>query len=145
MRSQHVAAVALLVCACALASITTALASAAAPTESLAIFEGQLNGHQVSTVTLFTTSHIFHASLTDGRKVRIAFPPSQQQQLVQDIRAKGITVKVAKTPPPPPHKLRYIVGGIAIVVIVLALVGWLLSARRRRAREEEEWPGATAG
>jgi len=144
--SRHVAKIALLVCVCAALALTaTALAASAPANESLAVFEGQLDGHQVSTVTLHTKAHTFHASLTDGRKVSIAFSPSQQQRLVQDIRAKGITVKVAKVQPPPSHKLRYIVGGIAIVVVVLAVAGFVLLARRRRMREEEEGPRAPAG
>jgi ATP-dependent Zn protease len=128
--------VAFLALACAASFATTAQAETPPPKESLAIFESQLNGHQVSAVTLHTKAHTFHALLTDGRKVIIAFPSSQQQQLVSDIGAKGITVKVAKVQPPPSHKRRYIVGGVMIVAIVLAAVGLLLR-RRRRMREEE--------
>ncbi len=138
------AAVALLAFAYAASLATTALAATPPPSESLVIFEGQLNGHQVSSVTLHTKAHTFHASLTDGRRVIIAFPSSQQQQLVNDVRAKGITVKVAKVQPAS-HKRRYIVGGVVIVVIILAVVGVLLLTRRRRMREEEEGPGAPAG
>jgi hypothetical protein len=97
----------------------------------------------VSTVTLFPTSHTLHATLTDGHKVRTAFPPAQQQRLISDIRAKSIMVKIAKAQSPPSHKRRYIVGGVVIVVIVFAVVGWLLSARRRRMREDEEGPRAS--
>jgi ATP-dependent Zn protease len=144
IRLRSVAAAALLVYACVLASATTALAASPPPIESIVVFEGQLNGHQVSAVTLRTRAHTFHVTLTDGRKVRIAFPPSQQQRLLNDIETKGIAVKVAKAQPPPSHKLRYIVGGIVIVAVVVAVVGLLLYMRRRRLREEEEWPGAPA-
>jgi ATP-dependent Zn protease len=140
VRSRRGAAVALLVSVCVLASAATAMATAPPASESLATFEGQLNGHQVSAVTLFTASHTFHVTLTDGHKVRIAFPVSQQQRLVSGIGARGITVKVAKAKSPPPHKLRYIVGGIVIVVIVLCIAGWLLLSRRRQTREEEWGP-----
>jgi hypothetical protein len=96
----------------------------------------------VSTVTLHTKVHTFHASLTDGRRVVVAFPSSQQQQLVSDIRAKGVTVNVAKVQSPS-HKRRYIVGAVVIVVIVLAaVVGLVRSARRRSMREAEEGPRA---
>jgi len=130
----------LLAFACAASLATTASAATPPPSESLTIFEGQLNGHQVSAVTLHTKVHTFHASLTDGRRVVIAFPSSQQQQLMSEIRAKGITVKVAKVQPPS-HKRRYIVGGVVILVIVLVVVGLLTRMRRMRVmREAEEGP-----
>jgi ATP-dependent Zn protease len=97
------------------------------------IFEGQLNGHQVSKVTMFTKAHSFRATLVDGRVVRVVFPSAEQQRLIDDARAKSITVKVARGQPPS-HKRRYIVGGI---VIVLVVAGLLVYMRRRRMREEE--------
>ena len=118
--------------ACAAAFATTAPAATPAPSESLVIFEGQLKGHQVSTVTLHTKAHTFRVLLTDGRIVRIAFPASEQQRLVGDIGAAGVTVTVAKAQSPS-HKRRYIAGGVVIVLVILAL-GWLL--RKRRMREE---------
>ena len=129
-------AVALLVCAFVIAPTATAPAATPLPQESLTIFEGQLNGHQVSAVTLHTKTHTFHASLTDGRRLSIAFPASQQQRLEGEIRAQGIAVQVAKAQSPPSHKRRYIVGGAVIVAIVLGIAIWLLM-RRRRLREEE--------
>ena len=119
------------------ASAATALATAHPTNESLTVFESQLDGHRVSTVTLHTKAHTFHILLTDGDKAVIAFPSSQQQQLVNEIEAKGITVKVAKVRPPS-HKRRYIAGAI-VIVVVLAAVGMLLFIRRRR-REGEEGP-----
>lgn len=104
-------------------------------------FEGQLNGHQVSGVTLHAKGHTLHASLKDGRKVIVAFLPAQQQRLLSDVRAQGITVKVAKVQPPPSHKTRYIVGGIVVVAIIIAAGGLLLYVRRRRMREDEHGPG----
>jgi ATP-dependent Zn protease len=139
-RPRAAVTVALLVCACALASATPTLAATPLPQESLVIFEGQLNGHQVTAVTVHTKTHTFHISLKDGRRISIAFPASQQQRLEGDIRAQGIAVQVAKVQPPPSHKLRYIVGAIVIVLIVLAIVG-LLYMRRRRTREDEQGPG----
>ena len=100
------------------------------------VFEGQLNGHRVRAVTLRTKAHTLHVTLEDGRVVKVVFPSSQQQQLVSEIGAKGITVKVAKVKSPS-HKRRYIVGVVVIVVIVLAVVGLLLRETphaRRRAR-----------
>jgi ATP-dependent Zn protease len=136
------AAVALLACVCAIVHATSALAAMPLPRESLVTFEGQLNRHQVSAVTLHTKVHTFHASLTDGHRVSIAFPSSQQQRLEGDIRARGIAVQVAKVQSPPSHKRRYIVGAVVIVVVVLAIVGLLLlSARRRRMHEDEQGPG----
>jgi len=133
-RSQRVAAVALLACVCAVASAASASAATPAVKESLVIFEGQLNGHQVSAVTLRTKAHTFHVTLKDGRVVKVVFPSAEQQRLIQDLGAEGITVKVAKVSSPS-HKRRYIVGGVVIVVIILAVVGLLLR-RRRRMREE---------
>ncbi len=100
------------------------------------IFEGQLRGHQVRSVTLHTKAHDFHTTLKDGRKVVVAFPSSQQQRLLGDVRAAGVAVKVPKVKAPS-HKRRYIVIGGAIVVIVLAMAGLLLFLRRRRAHDEE--------
>ncbi len=133
MRSRRVAAVALLVSVCALVSTATALAATSIPSESLVTFEGQLNGHQVSKVTLFTKAHSFRVTLVDGHIVRVAFPSAEQQRLINDARAKGITVKVA-TGEPPSHKRRYIAGGVVIVLIVVGLLAYL---RRRRTRNEE--------
>jgi ATP-dependent Zn protease len=126
-----------------LALSPAALAAASAPSESLATFEGQLNGRQVSVVSLHTAAHTFHVTLANGRKAIVAFPASEQQRLVGEVKAKGVTVKVAKVKPPP-HKLRYIVGGAAIVVIILAVASLLLFRRRRRLREEEEGPRGLA-
>jgi ATP-dependent Zn protease len=134
-RSRAAATVALLVCACTLPSTATALATTQPANESLAIFEGQLNGHQVSTVTLGTKAHAFRVVLADGHIVRVVFPPSQQQQLMKNIEAAGITVKVAKVQPQS-HKRRYLVWGVVVVLIILAAIGLTLSARRRRMREE---------
>jgi ATP-dependent Zn protease len=128
-------AVTLLVCAFVIASTATAPAATPTPSESLAVFEGQLNGHQVRAVTLRTKAHTFHVTLEDGRVVKVVFPSAEQQRLMQDLGAEGITVKVAKVSSPS-HKRRYIIGGIVIVVIVLAVVGLLLR-HRRRTREEE--------
>ncbi len=102
------------------------------------IFEGQLRGHQVRSVTLHTKAHDFHTTLKDGRKVVVAFPASQQQQLLGDVRADGVTVKVVKAKAPS-HKRRYIIIGGAIVVVVLAVAGLLLFLRRRRRAREEEY------
>src|SRR5271155_1729500 len=82
-RSARSAAIALLAFACAAAFATTALAAAPAPSESLVIFEGQLNGHQVSAVTLRTEAHTFRVVLTDGRIVRVMFPAAQKEQLTK--------------------------------------------------------------
>lgn len=135
-RPRAAATVALLVCACTLPSTTTALAVTQPANESIAIFEGQLDGHQMRTVTLHTKAHAFHALLTNGDRVIVSFPSSQQQRLIDEIRTKGITVNVAKAQSSS-HKRRYIVGGLVVVVIVLAVVGVLALSRKRRTREEE--------
>ena len=119
---------------CALVSTATALAATSIPSESLVTFEGQLNGHQVSKVTLFAkNSHSFRVTLVDGHIVRVAFPSAEQQRLINNAKAKGITVKVA-TGEPPCHKRRYIAGGVVIVLIGVGLLAYL---RRRRTRNEE--------
>ena len=118
------------------ASATTARATTQPANESVAVFEGQLSGHRVSTVTLHTKAHTFHALLTDGDRVIVAVPSTQQQQLVNEIEAKGITVKVAKAQAPS-HKRRYIVGGLVVIVIIFAVIGVLALSRKRRMREEE--------
>ena len=128
--------VAFLAFTCATSFATAAQAETPPPKESLAIFEGQLHGHQVSAVTLRTKAHTFRVALTDGHVVSVLFPAAQRQQLTTNIKAAGITVKIAKTPPAPSHKRRYIAGAFALVVIVLAVAGVLVSSRRRRRREE---------
>jgi hypothetical protein len=135
-RPRAAATVALLACACTLPSATTALATSQPANESITVFEGQVDGHEVRTVTLHTKAHDFHALLTDGDRVIVAFLPSQQQRLVEDIRTKGVTVNVAKAQSSS-HKRRYIVGGLVVVVIVLAIVAVLALSRKRRMREEE--------
>jgi ATP-dependent Zn protease len=127
--------VAFLAFTCAAPFVTAAQAETPPPKESLATFEGQLHGHQVSTVTLRTKAHTFRVVLADGHVVSVVFPSAQQQQLARNIEAAGITMKVAKVQPPS-HKRRYIVGAMVIVVIVLAVAGVLVSSRRRRRREE---------
>ena len=123
---------AVLAFACTITSPAAALAAAPPPSESLVVFEGQLNGHQVSAVTLHTKAHTFHVTLEDGRVVKVVFPSAEQQRLMQNLGAEGIAVKVAKVQSPS-HKRRYIAGGLVIVVIILAVVGLLL--RRRRMRD----------
>jgi ATP-dependent Zn protease len=122
-------------------SVPSALAAASLTDESLAAFEGQITGHQVRTVSLVPSAHAFHVALRDGRKVRVAFPPTEQQRLVSRIESAGITVKVAKVKPAHSKK-RYVIGGVVIALIVLAGGGWLL-LRRKRMREEEEGPRAS--
>lgn len=140
-RPRAVATVALLLaCVCMIAHATPTLAATPLPREGLVTFEGQLNGHQVTAVTVHTKAHTFHVSLKNGRRISIAFPASQQQRLEEDIRAQGIAVQVAKVQPPPSHKLRYILGAVVLVAIVLAVAG-LLYVRRRRTREDEQGPG----
>ncbi len=111
--------------------------------ESVSTFEGQLNGHQVHVVSLHSSASTFHIALVDGRKLVVSYSDSEKQRLLEEIKAKGITVKVAKTSAPS-HKLRYIVGAIVIVVIVLVVVA-LLYTRRRRLREEEGGGAPAAG
>ena len=98
------------------------------------VFKGQLEEHQVRTVTLHTKAHTFHAMLTDGDRAIVAFSPSQQQQLENAIRAKGVTLNVAAAQSPS-HK-RYVVGGLVIVVIIILAVASVLTlSRKRRLRE----------
>lgn len=113
----------------------------ATPIEGVAVFEGQLNGHQVRAVVVHAKTHRLRITLGDGRKVTVTFPATEQQRLLDEIRAHGITVKVTKTQSPS-HKRRDIAIGVAVVVIVVGLaVGAWLYLRKRRIREEEYGPG----
>lgn len=108
-------------------------------TESVAVFTGQLKGHRVQAVTLHTKAHNFRVTLRDGRKVTVAFTASEQQRLLADARANGVTVKVAEARQPS-HKRRYIAIAVAVVaVLALGIAAWLF-VRRRRLREEEYGP-----
>lgn len=111
----------------------TALGATPPPQESLATFEGRLRGHQVSAATLRTKVHVLHVLLRDGSKAVVALPSSQQQRVLGEISAEGVTVKVVNAKPAS-HKRRYIAGGAVIVVVVLGVAVWLM--RRRRTREE---------
>jgi ATP-dependent Zn protease len=125
----------------ALAFAPSALAAASLTNESLATFEGQLNGHRVMRVSLLSSSHALHVTLRNGRKMRVVFPASEQQRLVSEIRSEGVTVKISNAKPA--HaKTRYILGGVAIALVLLGGGGWLL-LRRRRMREEEQGPRAS--
>ena len=135
---------ALLACVCASVSVVTSTASAQAATqaqrESVVALEGQLRGHRVRAVTLYPKAHRFHVVLTDGGKVNIIVPASQQQRLVSKVGAAGVTMKTAKAKALS-HKRRYIAAGILIVAIALAVTAWLVMRNRRR-REEEVGPRA---
>ncbi len=131
-------ALAVLACAfVALASASALAATAPAPKESIAVFEGQLHGHQVRAVTLRPKAHRLTVLLGDGHKVVVVFPASRQQQLRSAAEAGGVTVKVAKVKPPS-HKRRDI--AIAVVLVIALAVGAWLLMRRRRTREEEYGP-----
>lgn len=142
-RPLAVATSALLACSCAgasLAPVAVAAATAAATTapvkESVVAFEGQLNGRRVQAVVLHTEAHRLRVTLSDGRKVTVAFPASEQQRLLEDARAHGVTVKVAKVEPPS-HKRRDIAIGVGIVIVVIAIaLGIWLLVRKRRMRAE---------
>jgi hypothetical protein len=128
--------------ACAALAVTASAASAIHyESESLSTLQAQLHAHEVSAVGFHPssgTAHI-HASLNDGRHVTIAYLPSEQEQLVAQVRAAGATVTIAKAKQKAAkkathHKLRYIAGGILIVVIIV-VAGVLLVDRRRRLNE----------
>ena len=129
-------------CGLSVACGVSAAASEAPPTESVATFEHQLDGAQILAVTLHTNTHAFHAALKDGGKVRVLFEPSQQQQLLNAVKAHGITVKVAKVQTPSHTRRDIVIIAVVVVVIVLILVAIWLLMRRRRMREEEFGPGA---
>lgn len=133
--------IALLACALAIATATPSVVAAAVTTsESVAVFEGQLKGHQVTAIRLHPKAHSFRVTLTDGNKATVVFSASEQQRLLGEAKAHGITVKVTKVQQPS-HKRRDLVIGAAIVVVVLAVaVGGWLYVRRRRMREEEHGP-----
>lgn len=128
---------------CATFSATPAMAATApAPKESVAVFEGQLHSHQVDEVTLHSKAHSLHISLTDGRKAVVEFPSGQQGRLIGEVGASGLSLKIAKVKAPS-HTRRYIAVGIAIVLIALVVGGMLMLRRRRRMREDELGPCAT--
>ena len=116
-----------------------ALAATTTPRESVAVFEGQLYGHQVRKVTLLPRAHNFRVLLSNGSKVVIVFPASRQQQLRSAVEASGVTLTAAKVTPPS-HKRRDIAIAIGVVVIIALAAGAWLLVRRRRMHEEEYGP-----
>ncbi len=124
----------------ALGASTPASASAPAK-ESIATFQSQLAGGHVHAVVVRTKQHKLHVTLNGGRKVAIVYVPSEQQALIAQIEARGVSVKVVKPKSQSGlrshHKLRYIAAGLVIVVIVIVVAVFLIMRRRRRREEEQ--------
>jgi ATP-dependent Zn protease len=140
LRVPIAAAIALLACSGALSGSMQAIAAEQTAQESVTVFEGQLHGHQVHAVTLHTKAHKLRVTLKDGSKVSVVFPASDQQRLLEDVRSRGITVKMT-TAQPPSHTRRYLAIGVAVVLIIVLAAGAWLFMRRRRMRDEEYGPG----
>jgi ATP-dependent Zn protease len=98
-----------------------------ANTETLAVFEKQLEAGEIKSATVRSKSHSLHLNLSNGHHADLIYAPSEAKKLRTELKAHNVSV-VKKSPG---HKLRYIVGGIVIVVVILLIVGFVLVRRRR--------------
>jgi ATP-dependent Zn protease len=100
-----------------------------ANTETLAVFEKQLEAGEIKSATVRSKSHSLHLNLSNGHHADLLYAPSEAKKLRAELKAHNVSV-VKKSPG---HKLRYIVGGIVIVVVVILLIAGFVLVRRRRA------------
>jgi ATP-dependent Zn protease len=98
-----------------------------ANTETLAVFEKQLEAGEIKSATVRSKSHSLHLNLSNGHHADLLYAPSEAKKLRAELKAHNVSV-VKKSPG---HKLRYIVGGIVIVVVILLIAGFVLVRRRR--------------
>jgi len=111
----------------------------ATPTENLETYEQQLAAGQIQATVFNITGRDIHVTLTTGKHFIVHYPSGREAQLLEALKAKGITPvngkgKPVKLPKAHKHKIRYIVGG-ALVIVVLLVVGILVIRRRRAAAE----------
>jgi ATP-dependent Zn protease len=122
-----------LVCVASAAGVFSAGAMAAkkapppANTETLAVFEKQLEAGEIKSATVRSKSHSLHLNLSNGHHAELIYALSEAKKLRAELKAHDVSV-VKKSPG---HKLRYIVGGIVIVVVILLIAGFILVRRRR--------------
>jgi ATP-dependent Zn protease len=121
-----------LACIASAAGVLTATAAAKkapppANTETLAVFEKQLEAGEIKSATFRPKSHSLHLNLTNGHHADLVYASSEAKRLRSGLKAHNVSL-VTKSPG---HKLRYIVGGIAIVVVILLIGGFFLVRRRR--------------
>ncbi len=122
-----------LACFASAAGVFTAAAVAAkkapppANTETLSVFEKQLENGEIKSATVRSKSHSLHLNLSNGHHADLIYAPSEAKKLRAELKAHNVSV-VKKSPG---HKLRYIVGGIVIVVVILLIGGFFLVRRRR--------------
>jgi hypothetical protein len=132
-----------LLCSASMLAVTPALAAVSYEKESLAEYEQQLAGGQISAVTINKFIRTLRITLKDGRHVLATYPKHGEPAVAAHLHAKGVPVTVltpevaqkeAKSKPVK-HKLRYIAGGVLIVVIVIVGAVLLIVRRRRLAAE----------
>jgi hypothetical protein len=132
--------VALLGCASLLATnAQAAVVATATPSESLSTYEQQLAASEIAKAVFNVKGRDIHVTLANGKHVIVRYPPHRETQLLEALKAKGITAvngkgAVVKAPKAHKHKIRYIVGGVVILLIVI--VAAILVIRRRRAAAE---------
>jgi ABC-type amino acid transport substrate-binding protein len=139
--AKLVLVVALLACASLLATTVAqgAVVAVATPTESLPTYEQQLAASEIAKAVFNVKGRDIHVTLANGKHVIVRYPPHRETQLLEALKAKGITAvngkgAVVKAPKAHKHKIRYIVGGVVILLIVI--VAAILVIRRRRAAAE---------
>jgi hypothetical protein len=136
-------ALACLCCASLLALAPAARGAVSYEKESLAEYEQQLAGGQISEVTINKFIRSLRITLKDGRHVLATYPKHEEPTVAAKLKSKGVPVTVltpevaqreAKSKPVK-HKLRYIAGGVLIVVILIVGAVLLVFRRRRLAAE----------
>jgi hypothetical protein len=120
-------------------------ARASLPQESVSAYQAQLRAGHVQALVFHTKSHKLRVSLNGGRKLVVLYPAAQQQQLVRQAEAKGVTVKVVhKKGKGAHHKLRYVAGAIVVAVIVVVVAVLLVDRRRKRRADQGVPPPAVS-
>jgi ATP-dependent Zn protease len=100
-----------------------------ANTETVAIFEKQLEAGEIKSATFRPKSHSLHLNLANGHHADLVYAPSEAKKLRASLKAHNVSL-VKKSAG---HKLLYIIGGIVVVVVVILLIAGFVLVRRRRA------------
>lgn len=140
--------------ALALAFVLGAGVAAAAPArtsrEGVAPLRKQIDAGQVKAATVYSRSHVIHASLAGGRRYSIHYAPAQRRALVSAMLAHHVRFHiVAGSGATKSHGLRrrYVVLIVVVALAALAAAGYAVVRWRRRGHAAplgEAGPDATA-
>ena len=105
-------------------------------------FQRQLAKGEIHAATFNKIPHSLHLSMNDHRHLLVVYPPLQYKKISAELKAKGVSVAVAKhakgSAKSAKHTLRYIAGGILVLVILVVLAVLLIGRRRDLLTERSE-------